>query len=100
MKRETTVRSDGSWMQDHPQDHSTAQDQVQDQSDRNHPSGAELARPSLTGLRCIGGPASVYGTEGQRFESSRARYLTRHFVCICRHFLSGARDRSSSLGSS
>ena len=42
--------------------------------------------------------ASVYGTEGQRFESSRARYLTRHFMCICRDFASGGYDASLSLG--
>jgi hypothetical protein len=32
--------------------------------------------------------ASVYGTEGHRFESSRARYLTRKIVRICRSFAS------------
>jgi hypothetical protein len=31
------------------------------------------------------------GTEGQRFESSRARYKTRQIVCICRDFVSGVR---------
>src|SRR5215207_3377737 len=30
--------------------------------------------------------ASVYGTEGQRFESSRARYTTRKILCISRDF--------------
>jgi hypothetical protein len=34
--------------------------------------------------------ASVYGTEGQRFESSRARSVSRKIVCICRGFVSDA----------
>ena len=28
----------------------------------------------------------IYGTEGQRFESSRARYQTRKIVRMCRDF--------------
>jgi hypothetical protein len=43
--------------------------------------------------------AAVYGTEGQRFESSRARYTTRQIMCISRHCVSGADEASSSLGS-
>src|SRR3954451_1370773 len=31
--------------------------------------------------------ASVYGTEGQRFESSRARCRTRRIMRICREFV-------------
>jgi len=44
--------------------------------------------------------ASVYGTEGQRFESSRARFVSRKIVNICRDFVVGAHDLSSSLRSS
>ena len=33
---------------------------------------------------------SVYGTEGQRFESSRARYVSREKLPANRHFLGGA----------
>jgi hypothetical protein len=43
--------------------------------------------------------AAVYGTEGQRFESSRARYTTRQMVRISRDFASRARDSDSWLGS-
>jgi hypothetical protein len=34
--------------------------------------------------------AAVYGTEGQRFESSRARYTTRKIAHICRNFVPSA----------
>ena len=44
--------------------------------------------------------ASVYGTEGQRFESSRARHTTRQIVRVSRYFDSRARDSRSWLGSS
>ena len=44
--------------------------------------------------------ASVYGTEGQRFESSRARFVTQQFVDICRAFVSRPGVSGSWLGSS
>ena len=44
--------------------------------------------------------ASVYGTEGQRFESSRARYTTRKIMSICRGFGPAAHHPGSWLGSS
>ena len=43
--------------------------------------------------------AAFYGTEGQRFESSRARSSTRKILHICRDFVPVAHDASSSLGS-
>ena len=44
--------------------------------------------------------AAVYGTEGQRFESSRARYSTRKMLRICRGFVSGASGATWPLGRS
>ena len=44
--------------------------------------------------------ASVYGTEGHRFESCRARYRSRQIVSIYRDFVSDAQIRGSSFGSS
>jgi len=40
------------------------------------------------------------GAEGQRFESSRARYKTRQIVSISRVFAPRTQDQGSRLGSS
>jgi hypothetical protein len=48
---------------------------------------------------CRAARATAYGTEGQRFESSRARFVSQKIMPICRAFVSVSADACPSLGS-
>ena len=48
---------------------------------------------------CRAARATAYGTEGQRFESSRARFVSQEMMRICRAFVSASADACPSLGS-